>query len=169
MSVQEQFVNRQPTQLMRLLGLSGPDAPNRLAELISGTIDLTQWLFEATASALTATLTPGVAALGNQTASFTVPAGQRWAVTRLVTSATLAAAHTYQFGVYQGYAGGQPTFACGTPSGIFTGPAFVLHDALGPALIIGNPGDQFGLALLTNTGAAPSIVTVNIRFTSFAA
>jgi len=75
-------LNKQPTGLLRLLGLSGPDAPQVLSDIVAGQVDLLPWYLASLDVSQVAQTTPTGGIGGMQTAA-TVPANQRWILTGL--------------------------------------------------------------------------------------
>jgi hypothetical protein len=73
-------LNKQPTGLLRLLGLSGPDSPNVLSDTVQGELDLMPWYLAALDASVVATNVPA-AGIGGMVTVATVPATQRWILT----------------------------------------------------------------------------------------
>lgn len=170
MSVSDQAVNRNPTALLRFLGLSGPDAPNRLNDAVDGTVDLLPWWAFSSEQSVIGTFTPGVAVLGFFAVNV-VPAGQRWYISQFSINSSVAAAHQYQLVcAYDELA---------TSAIHLVGEVGPLVNALGrvPAIgissrkdfVILSPSDRIGCFVSTNVGAAPAAVFVNYKYAVFTA
>jgi len=171
MSVSDGAVNRNPSQLLRFLGLSGPDAPNRVADVVVGGVPLLPWWLLANEQVGVASAAPGVGFVGLlTTASLTVPADQRWIITAFSVSTVLAAAHTIKLmGAFsmEGF-----SFAVGVAQ------AFVALEAANVDAFNGRgrdawwtlkPGEIVGPFIAGNTGAAPAAVNLRIKFVSYPA
>lgn len=166
-------VFRNPSQLLRFLGLSGPDAPDRVNDGIQGSMDLLPWWLAASEQNLSVIVTPGVGALGLQTAAATiVPKDQRWIITSFsITTATLPVAHTYRItpGVFLG--GLQAlVFGVGQAASAIAGEQIIVDAFEGKARgswLLLQPFDNVGAFINNNVGATPAVVTLNIRFTTF--
>lgn len=167
MSVANVPVNKQPTQLLRMLGISGPDAPNRLRDQIDGSLDLLPWILDSYANDQQFTTVPGAAVPGS-IAMATVPASQIWCVTRFsLQSGALAAGQTYQYG------GAQLVGSTGTTL-YLVGPASAVQTGINAAcgvecLVPGDylllrPGDQLHVYLYQIIGV-PVFPTIraNVR------
>jgi len=171
MSVSLFPVNRYPTALLRFLGLTGPDAPSRVEEMIRGQVDLLYWWLEANAVVGTQLVTPGVGGTGFPTLT-TVPATQRWLLIDLtIGSAALPAAHTLE--VVGCTRRGSPltVFVVGDAQVAVVGGIMGLDCFAGvnrPCILL-NPGEQVGAYVRQNTGATPPQLTVNYRYVPFTA
>ena len=173
MSVSDQFVNRNPAQLLRFLGMSGPDSPNRVLDGITGTLDLFPWWLAAAEQDATGIVTPAAAFTGTiQIASLIVPAGQRWLITAFtIATNALVAAHTYKMAaVYTQNV--VTTYVLGTPETAIGLEVFALDGFQGigrNGWILLGPGDFCAPLVMGNTGATPAQITVKVRYCSFPA
>lgn len=162
-------VIRNPTHLLRFLGLSGPDAPDRVAEMIQCDINLLPWLLSPLEQTLNTSVTPGVGVVGLlTTVAATVPANQRWLVTGHTVFSTLAAAHTYR--VAAGYQQNGLSFKLGLAQAAVALEAATVDGFAGrgrDGWLLLAPGDALGVMVESNTGAAPSAILCNFRFTAF--
>jgi len=162
-------VNKNPGQLLRFLGLSGPDAPNRVMDLIQGNVDLLPWWMLANEQTGSAQATPAAGATG-LSATLTVPANQRWLLTRFtISTAQLVAGHTYSLvGVIQGIGGF--SFPVGQSINV-AALAFGYQDCFmgngRTAWELANPGDDIGVNVIATVGATPAETRLRIRYVSF--
>jgi hypothetical protein len=163
-------VNKNPSHLLRLLGLSGPDAPNSARDDITGGVDLLPWWAAAQEQTLNATITPGAAVLGFF-GGITVPAGQRWLVTRQSAFGATVAGNTYVLVCAHQQLINPAVFMVGQVSNKAVFPGF----AVAPGLqyrtewILAAPTDVLGVFVVENVGAAPAAITFSASFLSFPA
>lgn len=167
-------VFRNPGQLLRFLGLSGPDAPNRVADFVQTSVDLLPWWLLASEQFVEESLAvaAGVTGLVSSAATLKVPAGQRWIVTGLsLRSAPLAAATTIK--CTGGYLRNVTRVQV-----LGLQQSFVAAEAVGVDSFIGNgrdsfvflePGDALGVFVAGYTGAAATNVLVGVTYCSFQA
>lgn len=172
MSVSNQPLNKLPSGLLRFLGVSGPDAPNRLLDSVQGTIDLFNWW----AQAIEYTQNTTVALLGGgYHLAYTVPAGQRWIVTGFNCRQGLSGAgqivqltcahREFVTGniILVGETGARTVWTAGSLFATATGISI-----RGEYLVLG-PGDDLG-AFANETGAGGMVAcNVTLRLASFAA
>lgn len=173
MSVSDQSINKSPVQLLRFLGISGPDAPNRLFDFVQGTVDLVPWWINSLVQGRATSVTPGVAALGFlvfPAAAATVPENQRWLVVAMSLNAPVStAAHTLQVcGAWDDNTTGADVLAVGESGPLGANPSNNVVDCLRGELLILSAGDRLGCILEINTGATPAAVGLNFRYASFA-
>jgi len=171
MSVSDQAINRNPTQLLRFLGFSGPDAPSRMADLAQGHVDLLPWWTYAGEQKQQASFTPGVAARG-YVVVFTVPLSQRWIVTQITARAAVSvAAHSYNIACAYDSATASGAILIGPASGTFVTPADAATAGLSARndFVILGPGETLGVYLLVNIGATPGLVFLTYTAAVFAA
>lgn len=165
-------VNRNPAQLLRFLGLSGPDSPNFVHDGISGTVPLLPWWLLANEQIGSAQAAPGVGAVGLlATAALTVPADQRWIITTFtVSTPQIAAAHTLRLA--GGFSQGGFQFVVG-PVVSFIALEIGFVDCFNgrgrDAWWTLNPGESIGPIVVGNTGAAPGNVNLRIKYVSYPA
>lgn len=170
MSVSDFPVYRNPSQLLRFLGLSGPDAPNRVADQISGDVNLLPWWLLANEQIGSAQAAPAAAAVGLLVAaSLTVPADQRWIITTFtVSTAPIAAAHTLRLA--GGFSQGGFLFVVGPNYSFVAGEQGFVDAFAGrgrDAWWTLGPGESIGPVVVGNTGAAPGNVTLRIKYVSY--
>jgi len=165
-------LNKQPTGLLRLLGLSGPDGPATLSDVVTGTVDLLPWYLTALGVVNVATNTP-TAGIGGFVTVATVPANQRWLLTGLHCRAQV------------NNVGHELQISCGTQTANTT--ALLLHGEPSPRILwtAGNefagangidsplkwvllgPGDALGPFYHVVRGAAQGTTFTTYRYASF--
>lgn len=174
MSVSDQAINKSPIQLLRFLGISGPDSPNRLLDLVQGTVDLLPWWINSLTQGRATSITPASGALSFlnfPAASTLVPADQRWLVTALSINAPVSvAAHTLQVrGAWVDNTTGAGVLAVGEAGALGTFPSNIVVDGLRGETLLLSPGDRLGCILEFNTGATPAAIGLNFRYAAFTA
>lgn len=166
-------VFRNPSQLLRYLGLSGPDAPNRVNDYIQGQLNLLPWWLAAAEQNLSVTFTPGAGVTGflSAGAAAVVPLNQRWIVSNF-TAGNAANAAAHSLGYTCGYLQSTPQvgFALGNRGQFAALEAGAVDGFAGTArnswLLLG-PADVFGVWIHNNVGAAPALMSTSIRYSSF--
>lgn len=173
MPISDGSVNRNPGQLLRFLGLSGPDAPNRVNDLIQGTVDLLPWWLYASAQSIQNQIAIGAGVLGFLTGNaITCPANQRWIISaHSCRRAALGAGNSIKVAcAWQPGGGATQTHILGQFSSFVATEAPAVDGFMGSgpaAYYFLNPGDQAGIYVVQNIGAAPDPITVDLRVVAY--
>ena len=172
MSVSDQSVNRQPSQLLRFLGISGADAPNRVADVVQGTVDLLPWWAYGSEQGVQATITYATLVTGFLSlATLNVPDDARWLVTMLSCRTAPGAGNTIAAGVGLNDVDANHFYAFGPQTVAVVNPglgAIGVLDGRPNYLLIGQRW-KIGGWVSQHTGASSSSVIITARFIQFSA
>jgi len=171
MSISDYPVITNPAQLLRFLGVSGPEAPDRVSSLIQAQVNILPWWLASLEQTLNVSMALGAGVVGLLTTAATlVPANQRWLVVAFSGVSTVGAAGTLK--LTAGYSRAGASFVSGASNEGAAAELVVVDGFAGrgrDGWLLLNPGDSIGMMVQRNTAAAPGAVTTNLRYVSFPA
>jgi hypothetical protein len=173
-SVSEFPVNKNPQQLLRFLGLSGPDAPSRVTDFIQGQADLLPWWTYSQEQKVNVVQVIGIGTVGFIAGTgLTVPAGRRWFVSAFSVLVNCDAAGEICM-AQPAWDGGTGVFVAGPPTPLVQFAAatqqFGGSDAglaRGHSYLLLNAGERLGAFVLRHEGATSAQLTFNVAYTQF--